>query len=357
MAVTLVLRALGLGDLLTSVPALRALRRARPDDEIVLAAPAPLAPLVGLLDAVDVLLPTPRLGALRRSAADGALPRPDLAVNLHGRGPQSIADLLDTDPGRLITHRHPDRPRLDGPAWRDDLHEVARWGALLAYHGIPVDPGELWVSPPPEPSPAPGAVVIHPGAAFPARRWPPERFAAVARALADDVSAAVGPAPPVIVTGSEAERPLAVDVAERAGLGHEAVFVGQDLAGLATLVAGASLVVCGDTGVGHLATAFGTPSVLLFGPTSPDWWGPPAERPQHVVLWAGTVGDPHAQTPDPGLLRLTVPAVTEAARTLLVGGVPCRTSRTSTTDSPPGRGNPHERTGSRSVSSVWVTSD
>ena len=146
MAVTLVLRALGLGDLLTAVPALRALRRARPDDELVLAAPAPLEPLVSLLDAVDVLLPTPGLGALRHGV--GAPFRPDLAVNLHGSGPQSIADLLTTRPERLITHRHPDFPRLDGPAWKDDLHEVERWGVLLACHGIPVDPEELWLPPP-----------------------------------------------------------------------------------------------------------------------------------------------------------------------------------------------------------------
>lgn len=358
MAVTLVLRALGLGDLLTAVPALRALRRARPDDELVLAAPAPLEPLVSLLDAVDVLLPTPGLGALRHGV--GAPFRPDLAVNLHGSGPQSIADLLTTRPERLITHRHPDFPRLDGPAWKDDLHEVERWGVLLACHGIPVDPEELWLPPPSEPSPAPGAVVIHPGAAFPARRWPPERFAAVARALTHDVTRTVetdgreAGARPVIVTGDEAERPLATEVAERAGLGREAVFVGQDLAGLAALVADAALVVCGDTGVGHLATAFGTPSVLLFGPTPPDLWGPPTTRPQHVVLWSGTVGDPHAPTPDPGLLRLTVPAVLEAARTLLVGGVPCRTN---TAGLPPDQGGPTGKTGSRSVSSARAMSD
>jgi ADP-heptose:LPS heptosyltransferase len=64
--------------------------------------------------------------------------------------------------------------------------------------------------------------------------------------------------------------------------------------------------VCGDTGVAHLATALGTPSVVLFGPTAPARWGPPPDRPIHRVLWAGAEGDPHADRPDPGLLRIGV---------------------------------------------------
>jgi ADP-heptose:LPS heptosyltransferase len=65
-------------------------------------------------------------------------------------------------------------------------------------------------------------------------------------------------------------------------------------------------VVCGDTGVGHLATAFGTPSVLLFGPTPPALWGPPASRPQHRVLHHGGRGDPHGATLDPALAAISV---------------------------------------------------
>jgi ADP-heptose:LPS heptosyltransferase len=78
-----------------------------------------------------------------------------------------------------------------------------------------------------------------------------------------------------------------------------------DIVELAALIAAAGRVVCGDTGVAHLATAVATPSVVLFGPTPPTRWGPPATR-HHVALWAGRDGDPQGREPDPGLLALTV---------------------------------------------------
>ncbi|WP_037306212.1 glycosyltransferase family 9 protein [Amycolatopsis orientalis] len=302
----LVLRALGLGDLLTGIPALRALRRAFDGERLVLAAPEGLRDIVELIDAVDELLPTAGLGEL---SWPGEPPR--LAVNLHGRGPESIHDLLAQDPVELITHRHPDFPGVDGPDWQEDVHEVDRWCRLLEAARIPAERDVLGLPPPPGPSPAPGAVVIHPGAAFAARRWPPERYARVARELAGRHR--------VVVTGSAAEVGLAREVAEGAGLPEDAVLAGDGgLAELAATVAEAKLVICGDTGAGHLATAYGTPSVLLFGPTPPSRWGPPPGARQHVVLWVGDVGDPHADRPDPGLLLVREDRVLAAAEGLLV---------------------------------------
>ncbi|SFB06231.1 ADP-heptose:LPS heptosyltransferase [Amycolatopsis marina] len=300
----LILRALGIGDLLVAVPALRGLRAAFPGERLVLAAPKSLGELVELIDAVDELLPTAGLGTLDWPGP----PPPAVGVNLHGSGPESTKDLTATQPERLITHRHPDVAGSAGPEWVEEQHEVQRWCGLLEWHGIAADPADLTLPAPPGPSPAPDAVVIHPGAGLPPRRWPAERFAEVARALAAEGHS-------VVVTGSPGERELAHEVAGKAGLSADSVLAGRtELAELCALIAGAALVVCADTGAGHLATAFGTPSVVLFGPTPPQRWGPPPERSQHVALWGGNVGDPFGSEPDPGLLRISSGDVLAAAR-------------------------------------------
>jgi ADP-heptose:LPS heptosyltransferase len=110
----------------------------------------------------------------------------------------------------------------------------------------------------------------------------------------------------VLVSGVAAEAPLARELAERAALPSAANRAGTtlDVLDLARLVASAGRVVCGDTGIAHLATALRIPSVVLFGPTDPARWGPPPERPWHRVLWTGVVGDPHAGATDPGLLQI-----------------------------------------------------
>jgi ADP-heptose:LPS heptosyltransferase len=297
------LRALGLGDFLTGLPALRALRDAYPDHRLVLAAPAPLEPLARLSGAVDELHPTAPLAHLDRELA-GA----DVAVNLHGEGPESHRILLRSRPKHLLGFANHEVPASAGmPAWRADEHEVHRWCRLLTESGVNADPSRLDLAPPDRTATRDAATtVIHPGAASAARRWPAERFAAVARA-----ERAAGRS--VVVTGSRAEVELAFEVARAAGLDDADVLAGRtDLLGLAAVVAGAGRVVCGDTGVGHLATAFETPSVVLFGPTSPKRWGPPPDGRQHRVLWAGMPGDPHASVVHPGLLFIEVVDVLDA---------------------------------------------
>lgn len=276
------LRALGLGDLLTVVPALRGLRAKFPQAEITLAAPAWLADAVDRIVEVDRLVPTEALAPIEYE-------RPDLAVNLHGKGPQSVERLLATDPHRLITYG---RETL---RWPEDQHEVLRWCNLLERNGIPCDIGDLRL---PAVGPRTGRIVIHPGASTEARRWPAERYAAVARALG----------PEVVVTAGPGEYELARTITPDP--------VSGTLSELMDLVATAGLLICGDTGVAHVATAYGTPSVLLFGPVAPRLWGP--LKGPHAVLWHGGTGDTFAGEPDPGLLRITVEEVLDA-----VGGVLC----------------------------------
>jgi ADP-heptose:LPS heptosyltransferase len=288
-------RALGLGDLLTAVPALRALARAFPDHRRVLAAPAALAPLAELTGAVHETADTAPLAPL-----PGALHGADVAVNLHGRGPQSHAVLRAAHPRRLIAFASSgDARRRPAPSWRAGEHEVVRWCRMLNESGVPADPRDLRLPVPdvPPPRAAVGATVIHPGAASGARRWPAARWAAVARA-----ERAAGRE--VVVTGGPGERALARQVATAAGLPGRAVLAGRTgILELVAAVAAAGRVACGDTGVAHLGTALGTPSVILFGPTPPGEWGPPPDE-GHIVLWAGHRGDPHGDAPDPGLLEI-----------------------------------------------------
>ncbi|WP_399552561.1 glycosyltransferase family 9 protein [Streptomyces sp. YIM 98790] len=340
----MVLRALGLGDLLTGVPALRALRRAYPGHRLLLAAPARLADAAAATGVVDGLLPTTAPGREVPRRVPWRGPPPDLAVDLHGNGPESLAPLRALSPARLLGYALP-----GAPPWREDEPERARWCRLLDTHGIPApDPDDLLLDTVPQ-TPRPpggrgpgagagagaGAVVLHPGADAGSRRWPADRFAAVARALR-----AAGHR--VVVTAGRGEGPTARSVASDAGLPDGSVLGGdRDLpfGELCGLLARARALVVGDTGLAHLATALGTPSVVLFGPVSPRVWGPPP-WPRHRVLFRpgpgeGDVprpGDAHGHRPDPRLLRITP----EDVLTALAGldGDRRRPSRSSRTPSP-----------------------
>lgn len=290
----LTLRAAGLGDLLTAVPALRAVRRAHPGAQHVLATNDTLSALVPLLDAVDATVP-----AVVSNDTRPPLVPVEVAVNLHGCGPESHRTLLACRPGSLHAYARADLG-IEGPTWDPEEHEVARWCRLVSERGMPADPEDLEISVPvgSVPPGVRGATVLHPGAAAGSRRWPISRWAAVAAAEISnghEVAVTLGP--------GEASwgRALAEAVPR-----VRVVDCADDLGLLVRVLAGARVVVCGDTGVGHLATAVRTPSVVLFGPEPPSRWGPPPSRPWHVALWAGRRGDPHASRPDPGLLEIGV---------------------------------------------------
>jgi ADP-heptose:LPS heptosyltransferase len=296
----LALRALKLGDLLVAVPALRGLRRAFPDHRILYAAQSWLEPIVQLTGAVDDLLPTHGLDvplALRPG-------RVDVAVNLHGNGPESRGRLEVLDAARRIGHR---APGWSGPEWEDGVHERYRWARLVRSHGIDADPLDYHLLPPPVESPAPGAVVIHVGAAYGSRLWPVKRFADVAHSLWNAGHR-------VLLTGSAGERPRAEAVAQAAGLPEAQVVAGRlELLDFAALVSSAALVISADTGAAHLASAYSRPSVVLFGPAPVAEWGPPPGP--HLVLTDESVrrGETFASEPDPAILAVTPEDVLRAA--------------------------------------------
>jgi ADP-heptose:LPS heptosyltransferase len=257
---------------------------------------------------VDAVLPAAGLEPLTWEG-----PAPEVAVNLHGSGPESHRLLARVRPGRLVAFACPVNGFTDGPQWDAGEHEVRRWIRLAAELGGSASLADLRLDPPSGSPPHPGAVVVHPGAAFGSRRWPVERWRTVVASLADTGL-------PVVVTGTSGERDLTRAVAEVA---PAVVDLGGKLTPreLAQLVGAARLLLSADTGVAHLATAYGTPSVTLFGPTDPALWGPLVDPDVHEVMWAGKPedppGEPRGSRLDPRLGRITPPEVLARAAALL----------------------------------------
>jgi ADP-heptose:LPS heptosyltransferase len=298
----LVLRALKLGDLLVAVPALHALRRAYPGHRLRYAAQGWLSDALDLVGGFE-LLPTHGLD-VPLAVEPGTV---DVAVNLHGSGPESQMRIDAVRARRTIGHGNGSH---DGPRWHPELHERERWVRLLEWHGIDADHLDFRLSVPTLPSPVPAATVLHVGAAYGSRLWPADRFAVVASRLA-----AAGHN--IVFTGSTGERERALEVCNRAGLPVTAVLAGNlTLGEFAATIAAARLVVSADTGAAHLASAYGTPSVVIFGPAPPEIWGPPPGP--HVVLTRAALrrGDTFAADPDPALLAVSVPDVLQAVRDL-----------------------------------------
>jgi ADP-heptose:LPS heptosyltransferase len=189
-----------------------------------------------------------------------------------------------------------------GPQWRPEEHEVQRWQRLVCESlKLPYRTAEVGLKVPSVELPS-DVTVVHPGAAFASRRWPIERYRAVVTGLLERGH-------DVVLTGGPQERPALTRVAGVTGVTQ---FSDLNLLELFALVAKARLVICGDTGVAHVASLYRTPSVLLFGPVAPSRWGPPDDG-LHTVLWHGDgTGDPHGNVCDPALLQIQPTAVLHA---------------------------------------------
>ena len=114
-------------------------------------------------------------------------------------------------------------------------------------------------------------IAIHPDAGRrgePRRRFPHDRFVAVADALVDQYNAQI------ILTGDPSEVELSQHIAAQTRSSCTVAAGRTQINQLAALFANADLVICGNCGPMHLAAAAGTPVVALHGPTNPSQWAP-----------------------------------------------------------------------------------
>ncbi|HEX2654796.1 MAG TPA: lipopolysaccharide heptosyltransferase II [Xanthobacteraceae bacterium] len=109
-------------------------------------------------------------------------------------------------------------------------------------------------------------VALAPGAVGPSKRWPASAYADIARRLSADGIA-------VWLLGGPEEHSLASEIA-RAGGSDVHNLTGPDLRNAIVALAAANAAISNDSGLLHVAAALGTPSIGIFGPTSPWHWAP-----------------------------------------------------------------------------------
>jgi ADP-heptose:LPS heptosyltransferase len=303
-----VFRALNLGDLLCSMPAFRALRRALPQAWISLVGLDSARPIVERFGRyIDELLPFPGDAAfpeqeVRHSEAPAFYRnlqerRFDLALQLHGSGwrANDIVGAFGARRWAGFAPRLQDQVEGRLMLWPDRLHEIRRYLSLLQWLGLTrvgglpelhdvtlefpltqadraeAEAAARWAGIVPA-----RTIFIHPGARLPSRRWPSERFAEVAR-----IMSARGWG--LALTGGPDERELTSNTAAQAGVPIANLCGLTSLGALAALLARGRLLICNDTGISHIAAAVGLPSVVIASGSDVRRWAP-LDAARHVVL-------------------------------------------------------------------------
>jgi len=265
-----------MGDLILTTPLLRALRTRHPAAHLTLVTRAEYAPLFANNPRVNEVIawePSSGLRALaRRLRRERFTHRLDLHGSLRSR---ALRLLVGGRWGSFPKHR---AARAALIRFKRDLYRDRRPVALRyfdAARGLDPAPDDR----PPEVFLHTGAlqaadafladrglgrqrtlVAVAPGAAQATKRWPERHWVALVRALIDSGR-------DVVVVGGPEEGDLANRVA-RGGAPRAASAAGLfDMQGTGALLRRSRAALSGDTGVGHLATAVGTPVVILMGPT------------------------------------------------------------------------------------------
>jgi ADP-heptose:LPS heptosyltransferase len=297
-----IFRALQLGDMLCAVPALRALRRFLPQARITLVGLPWAASFVERYrHLVDDHLSFPgypgnpeeegAIGDLLDCLVAAQHRRFDVAIQLHGSGELSNRIVAALGASRVAGFKPHGAPP-PGPwfiTWPESQPEIHRYLSLMAYLGVPLQGTDLempltdsdvrgWNDVASRHSLTHGGFVcIHPGARLRSRRWPVERFAAVASGLARDGWR-------VVVTGSPAEAEVTRGVVDLTHGGAIDLTGATTLGSLSALLSHCALLVCNDTGVSHVAAAMRVPSVVIASGSDVGRWAP-LDHGLHPVLW------------------------------------------------------------------------
>lgn len=158
-----------------------------------------------------------------------------------------------------------------------------------------------------------GFAIVNPGAGWPSKLWPPDRYAAVARHLGRAWSL-----PSLVVWAGNEEHAAAQEIAAGSE-GHARLAPPTNLRELAALCALARLFVGSDTGPLHLAEAVGTPCVGLYGPWPAEETGP--YGPQHIAIqkaeFSGTTSHERRHAPSTLMEAIDVPSVCDGCDAVL----------------------------------------
>jgi len=285
-----------LGDACMAFPAVRALKRGRPDLRLTVFGPEKLRELWEALPEVDAYVGKVNKEGLlavgRRLRESGV--RYDAGVLLTNSTRSTLEFWLARIP-RLIGYKGSLRARLlnqvcPGPKpGQPPWHHAQKYLRVAEHAGAVVDAPELWVT---ERRVVEGVaegvaeggklrVGVCAGAEYgPAKRWPLERFAAVA----NQVSEEVGEGRPIewVLFGAPGEAAMGEALAALVKVPHVNRVGKTKLSELIVALQGCRLLVTNDTGTMHLAAALGVPTVSLFGSTEPSLTGPLGD--QHRVL-------------------------------------------------------------------------
>lgn len=270
-----------IGDLVLTTPALRALHQAWPEAHIALGVMDGTAPLLAAIPFVQSGIVFGRGRGWRpwQQVLTGGW---DACFDFTGNDRSALATMLSRARKRVgFEWVRRNRVRsLAYNAWSPskvrDVHTAQHYLDLVAAVA-PAGADDLLpelVLPEKAPPLTEPYALLHPGTARPEKYWLPECWAEVAAHLrtAHGLTAIFTCGP------DEFERAHLAAISAAQGPDKSEIRHPQDLISLATLVAGARIVISCDTGVVHLASAFRVPQIALFGPTNPFHWRPMHDR-------------------------------------------------------------------------------